>query len=44
MTRTIVNVVCLVVLLGTIAISRQTEAPAAAMTAAATRRVKPILS
>ena len=35
MTRTIVNVVCLVVLLGTIAISRQTEAPAAAMTTAA---------
>ena len=36
-TRTIVNVVCLVVLLGTIVISRQTEAPAAAMTTAAAR-------
>jgi len=35
MARTIVNVVCLVVLLGTIAISRQTEVPAAAMTTAA---------
>ena len=35
MARIIVNVVCLVVLLGTIAISRQTEAPAAAMTTAA---------
>ena len=35
MARTIVNVVCLVVLLGTIAISRQRDAPAAAMTTAA---------
>ena len=35
MARTIVNVVCLVVLLGTIARSRQPEAPAAALTAAA---------
>ena len=36
MTRTIVNVICLVVLLSTIAISRQTDAPAAAMATAAT--------
>ena len=35
MARTVVNVVCLVVLLGTIALSRQTDAPAAAMTTAA---------
>ena len=35
MARTIVNVVCLVVLLGTIALSRQTETPATAMTTAA---------
>jgi hypothetical protein len=35
MARTIVNVVCLVALLGTIAVSRQTEEPAAAMTRAA---------
>ena len=35
MARRIVNVVCLVVLLGTIALSRQTAAPGAAMTTAA---------
>ncbi len=35
MARTIVNVVCLVALLSTIAVSRQTEDPAAAMTRAA---------